>query len=409
MMNYTELEGDRITGDKDLFHVMSFGDQYLSGVFVKKGEEVTKGPMDLVWSSKSGLLQLGQTYDLREMYGETYGYRTGLNKSMVEHVEGIAQKLEALVDLQEGDLVLDIGANDGTLLKVYTKGTRLGIDPTISKFKEYYPDGFKVVPDFFTLDNYTKAVGDQKAKIVTSIACLYDLERPQDMIKDIATVLADDGVWLTEQSYMPSMLKKGLYDTVCQEHLEFYSLKVIKNLVEAEGLRIIDVTTNDTNGGSFAVTIAKKDSKYESNDAVINWMLEEEKRMGLDTTLPYLEFAGKAQQHAKALKDLLLALVARGKKVLGYGASTKGNVLLQYAGIGKDLVPYIADVNPEKWGKVTPGTEIEIISEEQAKEMKPDYYLVLPYHFKNGILQREKEYIKRGGKFIFPLPSIEII
>ena len=408
-MNYQEIEGDRITGDKDLFHVMSFGDQYLSGVFVKRGEEVTKGPLDLVWSSKSGLLQLKQTYQLSEMYGDTYGYRTGLNKSMVEHVEGIAKTLEGLVGLNDDDLVLDIGSNDGTLLKAYTKGIRLGIDPTIKKFIEYYPDDYEVVPDFFSLDNYTEAVGEKKAKIVTSIACFYDLERPQDFVRDIASVLADDGVWMTEQSYMPSMLKKGLYDTVCQEHLEFYSLKVIKDLVEAQGLRVIDVTTNDTNGGSFAVVIAKKDSKYVSNDAVINWMLEQEKEMGLDTTLPYLEFAGKAIAHAKALKSLLLALVASGKKVFGYGASTKGNVLLQYAGIDKELVPYIADVNPEKWGKVTPGTDIEIISEKDAEAMKPDYYLVLPYHFKNGILQREKDYIKRGGKFIFPLPSIEII
>ena len=238
----------------------------------------------------------------------------------------------------------------------------------------------------------------------------YDLESPVSFAQQIESVLADDGVWHFEQSYMPSMLRTNSYDTICHEHLEYYSLAAVKLILEKANLKIVDVVMNSVNGGSFAVTATKLSNKsIKPNQAVINWLLEQEDLMGLNTPRPYRDFEERVFRHRDDLVRLIRALNADGKKVLGYGASTKGNVLLQFCGFtDKDIVA-IAEVNPEKYGCVTPGTHIPIISEEEAKAMKPDYFLVLPWHFKDGIVRREKDYLSQGGKMIFPFPEIEII
>jgi hypothetical protein len=399
---YKEITKCRISSSSNLINVLSLGNQYLTGVFPKsKEEKVTIGPVDMVWCPESGLLQMRQSYSLEEMYGDNYGYRSGLNASMVKHLQKKIKTLEKLAKPTDQELIIDIGSNDATSLKAYSgKFRKVGIDPTGKKFKEYYTDDLTLIPDFFTAEKF---------KIITTIAMFYDLEDPRSFVSDIEKCLAEDGIWHFEQSYMPSMLRTNSYDTICHEHLEFYSLKVVKNLLEGEGLRIIDVQMNDINGGSFAVTACKRDAKYKSNIPIINWMLSQEQEMGLDTIKPYEEFAKRTAQHKKNLTDLIKALVADGKKVFGYGASTKGNVLLQYCEFTEKEIPFIAEVNTEKFGSYTPGTNIPIISEKEAKEMKPDYFLVLPWHFKNSIIAREEEYMSNGGKFIFPLPEIEII
>ena len=408
---YTEISKCRISDSSNLITVLSLGEQYLTGVFPKsKSEVITKGPLDLVWCPDSGLLQMQQSYSLEEMYGENYGYRSGLNASMVAHLQQKIRTLEKLVQLNGDDLVIDIGSNDATSLKSYSgKHKKVGIDPTGLKFKQYYTDDTILIPDFFTADKFLDKFGTARAKIITSIAMFYDLERPLEFIADIEKCLAPDGIWHFEQSYMPSMLRTNSYDTICHEHLEFYSFKVVKNMVESRGLRVIDVQMNAINGGSFAVTVCKKEAIHKSNTPVINWLLKQEEDMELDTPTPYREFEERVFKHRKNLTDLIKALVADGKKVFGYGASTKGNVLLQFCGLTEKEIPYIAEVNPDKFGTYTPGSLIPIISEDEAKAMKPDYFLVLPWHFKDNILAREKDYIHNGGKFIFPLPEIEII
>jgi len=383
----------------------------LTGVFPKKRDEkVSIGPVDLVWCPDSGLLQMKQSYSLEEMYGDNYGYRSGLNDSMVKHLQKKIKTLEKLAKPTDQELIIDIGSNDATSLKSYSgKFRKVGIDPTGKKFKEYYTDDLILIPDFFTAEKFKNIFPNEKAKIITSIAMFYDLEDPRSFVSDIEKCLTEDGIWHFEQSYMPSMLRTNSYDTICHEHLEFYSLKVVKNLLEREGLRIIDVQMNDINGGSFAVTACKRDAKYKSNTPIINWILNQEFEMGLDTIKPYEEFAKRTLLHKKNLTDLIKALVADGKKIFGYGASTKGNVLLQYCGFTEEDIPFMAEVNSEKFGSFTPGSNIPIISEKEAKEMKPDYFLVLPWHFKNNIIAREEEFMSNGGKFIFPLPEIEII
>ena len=411
MDNFIEISKCRICDSDNLINILSLGEQYLTGIFPrKKNQKITKGPLDLLWCPESGLLQLKQSYSLEEMYGDNYGYRSGLNASMVRHLTNKIHMLEKLVSLSSSDLVIDIGSNDATSLKAYSGNhKKVGIDPTGLKFKKYYLNGIELIPDFFSAGIFQQIFGNSKAKIITSIAMFYDLEDPLSFMKDIKECLTDDGIWHFEQSYMPSMLRTNSYDTICHEHIEFYSFRVVKNMLESCGLKVVDVQMNSINGGSFAVTACKKESNRTTNDPIINWTLKQEDDMELNTLRPYSEFAERVFKHRNNLKDLIEALVKDGKKVFGYGASTKGNVLLQFCGFTPAEIPYIADVNPDKFGCFTPGTGIPIISEEEAKALIPDYFLVLPWHFKHSILDREKEYIANGGKFIFPLPEIEIV
>jgi len=408
---YSDIKSCRLCNNSNLVNVLSLGNQFLTGVFPRsKNEKITEGPLDLVFCPSCNLLQMKQSYSLEEMYGMNYGYRSGLNQSMVKHLENKINSLERFIQPTEQDIVIDIGSNDATSLKAYkSKCKKIGIDPTGIKFKEYYTNDIELIPEFFNTGTVKKYFPSSKVKIITSIAMFYDLENPLAFVEEIESCLDDGGIWHFEQSYMPSMLRTNSYDTICHEHLEFYSFSVIKDILTKKNLRVLDVTVNAINGGSFAVTACKKTAKYKSNNPIIDWMLKQEDDLGLHTPKPYRDFEERVFKHRKNLKELIEALVSDGKKIFGYGASTKGNVLLQFCGLTDKHISYIAEVNPDKFGAYTPGTNIPIISEKEARLMKPDYFLVLPWHFKNGILERETEFMANGGKFIFPLPEIEII
>jgi len=412
MRSYHEITQCRLGESNHLISVLSLGRQALTGIFPPGRDiQLTEGPLELVWCPDTGLLQLRHSYAADEMYGDNYGYRSGLNQSMVDHLTNKVAFLERLAMPCAGDVVLDIGSNDATTLKAYkTNGLRrFGIDPTGKKFSQYYTPEITLFPDFFSADAF-RSVCREQAKIVTSIAMFYDLESPIDFVRQVAAILADDGIWHFEQSYMPSMLRLNSYDTICHEHLEYYSLAVVKRILDAAGLRLVEVIMNAVNGGSFAVTAAKRENRtVRENKAVIEWLLEQEARMGLSTPRPYRDFEERVFRHREDLCRLVRALRADGKTILGYGASTKGNVVLQFCGFTPDDIAAIAEVNPDKFGCFTPGTKIPIVSEAEARAMKPDYFLVLPWHFKEGILRREKEYLAAGGKMIFPFPEIEII
>ena len=410
-MNVLKIEKCRVCGSGDLGEILSLGEQELTGVFPKsKTDKLTSGLLNLVFCPKCGLLQLGHSYSLDEMYGDNYGYRSGLNASMVRHLSSKINTLESIFTLSSGEVVLDIGSNDGTALNAYRSYgvERVGMDPTGNKFRHYYNEGIKLVPEFFSAEAFVNATG-KKAKIVTTIAMFYDLESPIDFAKQVESVLDDNGIWHFEQSYMPTMLRNNAYDTICHEHLEYYSLSIVKYILEAASLRIIDVSTNDINGGSFAVTAAKASSSYSPNSALIEWYLGHEAEMGLGTVKPYLDFADRVKAHKKQFCDLLEILCNDGRLVCGYGASTKGNVILQYCGITEETIKAIGEVNPDKYGSFTPGTLIPIDDENIVKGMQPDYLVVFPWHFRNGILSKEADYLESGGRFIFPLPFIDIV
>jgi hypothetical protein len=409
--SYTALERCRICRSDHLVSVLHLGHQALTGVFPRSRQEpIARGPLELLWCGGCGLLQLGYSYDPSEMYGANYGYRSGLNQSMVRHLNNKIHQLERRADLRPGNAVIDIGSNDATSLKAYTTPDirRIGIDPTGEKFKAYYPSDVRLISDFFSVEKI-KSVLDGPARIVTSIAMFYDLEEPIAFARQVSDVLADDGIWHFEQSYMPSMLRMCSYDTICHEHIEYYSMSTVKHVLDRADMQVLDVQMNSVNGGSFAVTAAKKTNRTRPNRPVIDWLLQQETRMGLNTPKPYRDFEERVYRHREDLSRLLHAVESEGKLVLGYGASTKGNVVLQFCGISQDELKAIGEVNEDKFGAFTPGTYIPIIPEPEARAMRPDYFLVLPWHFKDNIVQREAAFLAAGGKMIFPFPEIEIV
>lgn len=407
-----KINNCRLCNSQELVTILDIGEQAFTGVFPKsKTEIVPTGHLMLVKCSICGLVQLMHSYDLEQLYGDGYGYRSGLNNSMIRHLKNKVKIVQGFIVPERNEYVIDIGSNDGTLLAFYpeNEAALIGFDPSAERFKKYYRQDIKLITDFFSAAKFKEKFGESKTKIVTSIAMFYDLEDPLDFVRQVCSILADDGIWHFEQSYLPSMLETNAYDTVCHEHLEYYSLKQIKWMAGRAGLKIIDVEKNRINGGSFAVTVAKQASPYREANQVVNDMLCKENEIELDNVDTYKAFELRVKKQRDELIWLLRKLKDENKKVYGYGASTKGNVVLQYCGIDDSLIPYIAEVNPDKFGHYTPGTKIPILSEKDVHAMKPDYLLVLPWHFKDNILEREKEYLARGGKFIFPLPNIEVV
>ncbi|MFA6357061.1 MAG: class I SAM-dependent methyltransferase [Candidatus Omnitrophota bacterium] len=415
---FKEIKKCLICGNKNLVPILNLGMQSLTGVFPKrKNMLVEQGPLQLVKCEEGrngkncGLVQMRHIYDSRNLYGETYGYRSGLNDSMVKHLHLKVKRILKKVKLSPRDVVIDIGSNDSTLLQGYSgKTLRLfGIDPLGEKMRKYYPSHIHLVADFFNKKVLEQYIGSQKAKIITSISMFYDLADPLAFMQQVYELLSDNGVWVFEQSYMPTMLAMNSYDTVCHEHLEYYRLKQIKWMTDRVGFKIIDVEFNKINGGSFSVMVAKQGSSYCEAQVLVSRILKTEEKLGLDTLAPYRAFRKKVSQHKKKFQIQIRKLNKSGKKVFGYGASTKGNVILQYCGLREKDIPFIAEVNVDKFGAYAPGTRIPIISEQDAKAMKPDYFVVLPWHFKDNIILREKRFLKEGGKLLFPLPYQEVV
>jgi NDP-4-keto-2,6-dideoxyhexose 3-C-methyltransferase len=405
----------RICGSKELQSLLDLGTQALTGVFPRaRGQKVTAGPLEIVKcmgdAATCGLVQLRHTYEPTEMYGTEYGYRSSLNRSMVEHLREKVAALVLRAGVGAGDVVLDIGSNDGTSLSFYPEtATLIGIDPTAVKFAQYYLPHIKVVADFFSADAFFKASGGRGAKIVTSVAMFYDLDRPLDFVRDVHAVLDEGGLWHFEQSYLPLMLATSSYDTICHEHVEYYALAPIVWMMDKIGFSIVEVTTNEINGGSFAVTAKKSKPGATLHAPVVAEMLAAEHALGLSGLAPFEAFAARVATHRTELRARLVELKNAGKTVFGMGASTKGNVILQYCGIDAELCPCIAEVNADKFGCFTPGTEIPIVSEADALSKNPDYFLVLPWHFRKNIVPRSQALFARGVKLLFPLPEIEVV
>lgn len=401
----------RVCESKNLTKCLNLGNQYLTGVFPKnKNQKISTGNLSLVYCNKCTLLQLSENFNRFEMYGSNYGYMSSLNQSMVNHLKNKSEKIKKIAKLSKNDLIVDIGSNDGTFLSFFSNLCKtVGVDPTIKKFSKYYKKKTIIIPDFFSLNTLKKYSVYKKAKAITSIAMFYDLENPISFAQEVYEALDNDGIWHFEQSYMPSMIKNISYDTICHEHLEYYSLKSLKYILDKSEFKIIDIELNDINGGSFAITVAKKKSKKFIESSLVDWLLKKEDLYKFNKLDTLFDFKNKVFKHKELLKDLILNLKDMKKKVGGYGASTKGNVILQFCDLNNNLIPYIVDVNPFKRNKLTPGTKIKIINDIDFKKKKPDYLLVLPWHFKNHILQKENSFIKRGGHFIFPLPDIEIV
>lgn len=409
---YRSITKCRICSNLNLVKVLDLGEQALTGVFPrKKNQIVTRGPLQLVKcvSSKTscGLLQLAHSYDLNEMYGESYGYRSGLNPSMVSHLKAKVSQILGIVDLSDNPVVLDIGSNDGTTLSAYPQRSciRVGMDPTAKNFRSYYPPGVTIIDDFFSSKHFLEAFPNARARVVTSFSMFYDLESPMEFVKEISSILDDNGVWVFEQSYMPTMLERNSYDTVCHEHLEYYGLYQIHWMLSRCDLKIIDLEFNDINGGSVSVTAAKKHSHF-TESADVKKVLEREHAAGLDEVFPYINFAQRTKKSRDGIKAFIEQAHKEGKRVGLLGASTKGNVILQYCGITENDVEAVGEINPDKFGAFTPGSLLPIIDETELIERNLDYLLVLPWHFKNYFI---KKYPLPKTVLVFPLPTLEFV
>jgi len=421
----TKITKCRYCNNENLKVIVDLGEQHLSGIFPNEPELEHKSPLRLVKcsgphsrevSTPCGLIQMEHTFDPDVMYGDDYGYRSGLNNSMVKHLKGRVdeiisrfEKNKKADNLQAGDLVVDIAGNDGTTLGFYPEDfIRVNIDPTANKFKDYQPEGTIVIPEYYSAKavnrviNYDEMAEFKRAKVVTAFSMLYDIPDLFQFVNDVKGVLDEDGLVVFEQSYMPAMFKALSYDTICHEHLSYFSLTFLHKLFDECGFKIVDVTFNDCNGGSFVTTIAQKTSEaWDENTKVIEKILKQEVRGKYDKDSTWEKWVESIDQSKDDLKELIA-----GKKVAALGASTKGNVLLQYCGLGPDDIEVIGDVNPDKNGCYTPGTWIPITDEDTVLAGDYDYYLVLPWHFKEFFINNPKF---KGKTLLFPLPEVHTV
>ncbi len=417
-MHLTYRKSCRICGSLALTKVIDLGEQHLQGSFIKPGKEMP--PLrkisteifrcDPTKDEKAcGLLQMAITVPPSILYS-AYWYRSGTNQTMRDHLKGIANAGVELIG-KERARVLDIGCNDGTLLNYYPDTfIKFGVDP--SDVAQEIDRRIHVIQDTFPSSELTSLIGNERLDIITSIAMFYDIEDPVSFAKNIKTILSEDGIWIFEMSYMPAMLEMNSYDTICHEHLEYYSFAVIENLLRRCGMKVVKVEFNDINGGSIRC-YATHESNFRFKSQAFSQTLEQVRQqefdLELDTDKPYRNFQERIDKHKEELATLLKKLKREGKKIHIYGASTKGNTILQWCGIDNSLIDYAADRNTDKDGAKTIGTNIPIISEEKSRAMNPDYYLVLPWHFRKEFLERERVALDKGIGFIFPLPNIEIV
>jgi len=368
-------------------------------------------PLHLIYCSKCYLLQLKHNYDFNALYGDNYGYRSGINKSMNNHLKNIVKEIEHIVKLEKNDVILDIASNDGTLLKKYSKKNtiKIGIDPTIRKYKNLYPSNIIKSPTFFTKKQFNLLSNKKKAKIITSIAVFYDVPNPNIFINDIKNILDKNGVWILEQSYFPFLIKNNAYDSVCHEHITYFTIYQINLILTKFQLQIFNINYNSMNGGSIRLFIKHKSCTiYKKNIYKINKFKNSEKYYFENFITIKKKFINNILLSRKKLINLIKKISKNNEIIHIYGASTKGNIILQFCGITSNDIQYVSDRNPLKIGKFTPGSNIKIISEKESRKLNPNYYLVMPWHFKDEFIAREKEFLDKGGKFIFPLPNITI-
>ena len=419
-MKLNSRDSCRICGSKNLTSILNLGDQYFANYSPKSNDVVPfqeKIPLELVRCDKSidpkscGLVQLRHTTPPNLMY-DRYFYRSGINQTMINNLNEIAQQAISKIKLNPNDIVIDIGCNDGTLLQNYKELPirSVGFDPAKNMVQFSKQTGATIITEFFSAEEFIKNYGSEKAKIITSIAMFYDLEDPNQFVDDISKILHPDGIWILELSYLPLMLSQNAFDTIVHEHLEYYHLDALEFLLSKFNLKVVDIQLNDINGGSFRVIVQHKEKSIDNKSLQhITELREKEKNLNLSTNQPFDDFIIKINDEKDKLVTFIKTEVSAGKTIHCYGASTKGNTLLQFYNLDKKFIQFIADRNPDKWGRKTIGTDISIISEEESHSMNPDYFLILPWHFINEFKEREKNYLKNGGKLLVPLPEFKII
>jgi len=405
-----KIKNCRNCKNTELFDLFSLGKISFTGRFSNTiHQNVPKAYLNVLMCKKCKLVQLDRNFDLNYLYGKNYGYRTGINKTMTDHVRKIVRKCSTLIKLKPKQYVLDIGSNDATLLNFYANDIiKVGVDPLVNKYKKFYKKINYKISNFFKIKDIEKIKIKKKFKIISALSVFYDLRDPNKFIREIKKILDDKGVFVLEHVDLYYIIKNNIFDTICHEHLIFYSSKIIIEMMKNNGLKVFNHEYNEINGGSsrYYICHSKTNFKVSKN---INKVLLRENLQGIELKKTYKLFFTKILNEKIKLIKLIKKIKNEKQDIHGYGASTKGNVLLQFYNINNKVVNYIADRNPLKWNSFTPGTRIKIISESQSRKIKPHFYLVLPWHFKNEILIREKNIRKKGTKFIFPLPKVRVV
>ena len=403
---------------KELF---TLGELHVSD-FLIKGEESRGGKVELkmMLDEDTGAVRLQEQTPLGDMFGK-YWYRSGINHTMKKELKGIVDSIYDVTKLKENDIWVDIACNDGTLLSYLPKNLiRIGIDPVDDSYKqESEKHADLIIQDYFSGSLFKDSkFGHLKAKVVTTIAMFYDLEDPIPFIKDVHDIIEDDGLWVLQMSYTPLMIEQLAFDNICHEHMYYYSLFNIKDILEKNGFQVVDCQLNDVNGGSFRIYVMKDNANLRTfgtqpyRDVAkyrMNSILAYEKSLELDKVEIWINFFKRINELKVKIVSFISEQKSNGKVIWGYGASTKGNTLLQYFGLDHTMIDGIAERNPDKWGLHTVGTNIPIYSEYEMRKANPDFLLVLPWHFINEFVEREKEFANGGGKFIVPCPKFEII
>jgi len=415
IQKYTEIEFCRVCENSDLVKILSLGSQYISNYvdekFVHSNDD--KVPLDLVLcpenSGGCGLLQSKHSAS-RELLYKEYWFRSGLNESMKSALKDITLNVEKMSTLNSEDLVLDVGCNDGSLLRSYDANViKVGFEPASNLVNEAKVGTNFIINDFFNSKNFFEIFPEKKCKVITSIAMFYDLDDPNEFVKNIADCLHSNGIWIIQMAYLIPMLKLNGFDNIGHEHLEYYSVKALNVLIEKHGLKIFHVEKNDVYGGSIRAYVTHKNNNEISTSPSVQNIIQDENNLGLDDMTIYNEFADRVNKIKDKLRKFISEQVNNGKTVYVYGASTKGNTLLQFCDFDTDLIAKAVDRDKNKIGKMTIGTKIPIISEEQARLEHPDFLLVLPWHLIDFFKEREQDYLKSGGKLIVPIPKVKII
>jgi hypothetical protein len=396
----------------NLRKLFSLGRLKFTGKFLLKNKFIPSGVLELIICKNCKLVQLRENFNPSYIYNNEYGYRTGINLTMTNHVKKVVNKLTKIASIKKNEAVLDIASNDATLLNFYNKRsiTTFGIDPLVNKFIKKYRKITYKTSNFFNFKSVNSVCPNIKFKIITALSVFYDLEEPNLFLGDVKKLLHPEGLLYIEFADLKSIIQQNMFDTICHEHLEYYSSTVLINMLKNHNLRLFEQEYNTINGGSSAYYICHDQARYISNQKKINNILKEEKKLGLSNFSTFINFKKKIDIIKLKLNLILKRLVNKKNKIIhAYGASTKGNVLLQYFKINSKILNYVAERNPIKYNLYTPGSNIKIISEKKSRSLKPDYYLVLPWHFRKEILKREFLVRKKGTKFIFPLPKVEIL
>jgi NDP-4-keto-2,6-dideoxyhexose 3-C-methyltransferase len=365
----------------------------------------------MIMCQRCSLVQLRHSAPQELLYSRFYWYRSGVTQTMKKALRDITSKVEAMIRLQKGDVVLDIGSNDGTLLRTYAVKdlVTVGVEPANNLSKEGKQGLTHFINDFWAIDPYEKVV-KKKAKVITAIGMFYDMEDPNQFIRDAAAALSEDGVFIAQLMCLKNMLDSNDIGNICHEHLEFYSLEALEYLLKRNGLETIDLEHNEVNGGSYRIYARRRDGNTKALPGAAGRIQKyRDSEKGLETQEMHNAFFKRIEDNKNQCVKFIRNEVSKGKKVWVYGASTKGNTILQHFGLDHTLIEGASERSPEKWGKYTIGTQIPIYSENEARKRRPDYFLVLPYAFFNEFYKREKEWRSQGGKFILPLPEFKVV